>query len=114
MTTEHRSGESPGSEQPPARQQPGLSRRSVIRAAAGLAGAGLAAATITDAIATSAAAAARPAQPAGQRTGDASHSGPVVVHVRDVTAGEMDVFAGTSHVRLTDPGLAARLVRGVS
>jgi hypothetical protein len=26
----------------------------------------------------------------------------------------MDVFAGTSHARLTDPGLAASLVRGVS
>jgi hypothetical protein len=37
----------------------------------------------------------------------------VIVHVRDVRSGEMDVFAGTSHARLTDPGLAARLVRGV-
>jgi hypothetical protein len=38
----------------------------------------------------------------------------VVVHVRDVAKGVMDVFAGTSQARLTDPGLAASLVRGVS
>jgi hypothetical protein len=37
----------------------------------------------------------------------------VVVHLRDVKSGEMDVFAGTSHARLTDPGLAARLLRGI-
>ena len=83
-----------------------------MRGAAGLAGAGLAAGAITGAIATPiAAAAARPARPAG---GGISPAGPVIVHVRDVTSGEMDVFAGTSHARLTDPGLAARLVRGVS
>jgi len=38
----------------------------------------------------------------------------VIVHVRDVAKGVMDVFTGTSHARLTDPGLAASLVRGVS
>jgi len=110
MSTEHPTGESPGPEQPAIRPRPGLSRRSVIRGAAGLAGAGLAAGTITGALATPTAAAARPA---GQG-GDANPAGPVIVHVRDVTSGEMDVFAGTSHARLTDPALAARLVRGIS
>jgi hypothetical protein len=111
MSTEHPTSESPGPEPPAIRQRPDLSRRSVIRGAAGLAGAGLAAGAITGAIAAPAAAAARPAR---QGAGEASPAGPVIVHVRDVTSGEMDVFAGTSHARLTDPGLAARLVRGVS
>jgi len=44
----------------------------------------------------------------------ASGSGePVIVHVRDVQSGEMDVFAGTEQVRLHDPGLAAKLTRAV-
>jgi len=38
---------------------------------------------------------------------------PVVVHVRDVRSGEMDVFAGESQVRVHDPGLAARLAQAV-
>jgi hypothetical protein len=83
-----------------------------MRGAAGLAGAGLAAGAITGAVAAPAtAAAARPGRPSA---GDASPAGPVIVHVRDVASGEMDVFAGTSHARLTDPRLAAALVRGVS
>jgi hypothetical protein len=117
MSTEHRTGESPGPEQPTTRQPPDLSRRSVIRGAAGLAGAGLAASAITGAIAAPAAAAARSARsqrPARQLPGDAVHTEPVIVHIRDVATGEMDVFAGISHARLTDPGVAARLVRGVS
>ena len=114
MSTEHGGGESPGLEQLTAGQHPDLSRRSVIRGAAGLAGAGLAAGALTGAIATSAQAAARPARPGRQAAGDATHTGPVIVHIRDVSSGEMDVFAGTSHARLRDPGLAASLVRGVS
>ena len=35
----------------------------------------------------------------------------VVVHVRDFRRGEMDVYRGTSHVRVTDRDLAARLAR---
>jgi hypothetical protein len=113
MSSEQHTGESPGSERPATRQPPDLSRRSVIRGA-GLAGAGLAAGAIAGAIAApAAAAAAQPARPANHPPGDASPTGPVIVHVRDVTSGEMDVFAGTSHARLTDPSLAARLVRGV-
>jgi len=38
---------------------------------------------------------------------------PVIVHVRDVRSGEMDVFAGTEQVRLHDPGLAAKLAQAV-
>jgi hypothetical protein len=36
-----------------------------------------------------------------------------VVHLRDARSGEMDVFAGTRQVRVTDPDLAARLTRAV-
>ncbi len=35
----------------------------------------------------------------------------VVVHVRNVRSGEMDVYRGTSHVRVHDRALAARLAR---
>ena len=112
MSSEHPTGESPGPEQPAIRPRPGLSRRSVMRGAAGLAGAGLAAGAVTGAMAApAAAAAARRDRPAAR---GADPAGPVIVHVRDVTSGEMDVFAGISHARLTDPGLAAGLVRGVS
>jgi len=38
----------------------------------------------------------------------------IIVHVRDVRSGELDVFSGTSHTRLRDPDLAARLVRAIS
>src|SRR6516164_7779585 len=94
MSTEHPTSESPGPEPLAIRQRPDLSRRSVIRGAAGLAGAGLAAGAITGAIAAPAAAAAKPARPAGQATSDASSRGaPVIVHIRDVKSGEMDVFA---------------------
>jgi hypothetical protein len=34
-----------------------------------------------------------------------------VVHLRDAASGEIDVFRGTSQVRLLDRELAARLVR---
>ena len=112
MSSEHPTGESPGPEQPAIRPRPGLSRRSVMRGAAGLAGAGLAAGAVTGAMAAPAAAAAASRDRPAARGADPA--GPVIVHVRDVTSGEMDVFAGTSHARLTDPSLAARLVRGVS
>jgi hypothetical protein len=53
---------------------------------------------------------------AGPAAGTAVHEAaaePVVVHVRDARSGEMDVFAGTRHARLTDQDLAARLARAV-
>jgi hypothetical protein len=86
---------------------PEPSRRSVLRgsaagaagiATAALAGGGLPAASSTGTT-------ARPARAAG-----AEASEPVVVHVRDAAAGEMDVFRGTTHTRVRDKELAARLV----
>jgi hypothetical protein len=98
-------------------QVPGPSRRSVLRNAAGAGVAGLAASAL---IGTSALPAlARATGPAARRHDD--QAGPaddagrddrdIVVHLRDVRSGEMDIFAGTSHTRLRDPELAARLAR---
>jgi hypothetical protein len=91
--------------------QGGPSRRSLLRGAAGFAGAGLAASAVTGAIAGPALAAARPADSAG--TGDPGPASGVVVHVRDTRTGEMDIFSGTSQVRLRDPHLAGRLAQAV-
>ena len=95
--------------------QPGVSRRSVLRGA-GAGAAGLAAAAVVGSAAP-ALAAAKPASSRRHETGtpahDATTAQAVVVHVRDARSGEMDVFAGTSHARLRDPDLAARLARAV-
>jgi hypothetical protein len=96
-------------------KHPGPSRRSVLYGAAGLAGAGLAATAIGTiaAPAAAAAAAAAPQAHTGQAAGAPGTAGPVIVHVRDLRSGEMDVFAGESKTRLRDPGLAARLANAV-
>jgi hypothetical protein len=93
-------------------RRPEPSRRSVLYGAAGLAGAGLAATAIAGTLAAPAAAqvSAAPRAHPGQAAGVPS---PVIVHIRDLRSGEMDVFAGEVTARLRDPGLAARLVRAV-
>jgi len=60
--------------------------------------------------APAAAAAAAPRAHVG-RAAKASPAEPVIVHVRDLRSGEMDVFAGEAKTRLRDPALAARLAR---
>jgi hypothetical protein len=91
----------------------GPSRRSVLWGAAGAGAAGLAAVAMSHAapaIAAAAPAASRarpPAAPANQATAGE----PLVVHLRDTRAGEMDIFSGTTRTRLRDPDLAARLAR---
>jgi hypothetical protein len=92
----------------------GPSRRSVLYGAAGLAGAGLAATAIgTLAPAAAASAAAAPRAHTGRAAGAASPAEPVIVHVRDLRSGEMDVFAGESKTQLRDPDLAARLAHAI-
>ena len=93
-------------------QHPQPSRRSVLHGAAGLAGAGLAATVMAGTLAAPASASAAPRTHPG-RAARVSSDEPVIVHVRDVRSGEMDVFAGTEQVRLHDPGLAAKLTRAV-
>jgi nitrous oxide reductase len=96
-------------------KHPGPSRRSVLYGAAGLAGAGLAATAIGTLAGPAAAASAATAQRghAGQAAGVPSPAEPVIVHVRDLRSGEMDVFAGESKTQLRDPGLAARLAHAI-
>jgi hypothetical protein len=93
--------------------QAGPSRRSVLSAAAGAGVAGLAATTLTGTAAPALAASGRPAaRPAAGARADSRGSRaaePIVVHLRDATSGEIDVFRGTSQIRLLDPDLAARL-----
>lgn len=89
-------------------RRPEPSRRSVLRGAAGLAGAGLAATGVAGTLAAPAMAAA-----AGAPRAHPSPAEPVIVHVRDLRSGEMDVFAGEFKTRLRDPALAARLARSV-
>lgn len=92
-----------------------MSRRSVLRSAAGAGAAGIAVTALAGTAGPALAAAARPAAPAARgRAPDATDTGAaeqVVVYVRDARSGEIDVFRGTSHTRVRDPELAARLVR---
>jgi hypothetical protein len=89
------------------------SRRSVLHGAAGLAGAGLAATVMAGTLAAPASASAAPRTHPGRAARVSGPDEPVIVHVRDVRTGEMDVFAGEDQVRLRDPGLAAKLARAV-
>ncbi len=95
--------------------QQSLSRRSVLRGAAGVGVAGLAATALAS-TAGPALAAARPAARAMAKApaaeAPAADTGePIIVHVRDTSSGEIDIFRGTSQVRLRDPELVARLAR---
>jgi len=94
-------------------QHPEPSRRSVLHGAAGLAGAGLAATVMAGTLAAPASASAAPRTHPGRAARVPGSGEPVIVHVRDVRSGEMDVFAGTEQVRLHDPALAAKLRQAV-
>ncbi len=91
-----------------------LSRRSMLKGAAGAGAAGLAIgalAGVTPASAATSAHAPRTAHAdanaeAGEESGEA-----IVVYVRDVAAGDIEVFRGTSQIQLRDRALAARIVR---
>jgi hypothetical protein len=92
---------------PDGAERPEPSRRSVLYGAAGLAGAGLAATAIASTLAIPAVA----AEPAPRSGAGGSAAEPVIVHIRDVQSGDMDVFAGETKARLRDPALAAKLAR---
>ncbi len=116
----------PGNDQPKGRPerpdtpesqgQSHVSRRSLL-GAAGVGAAGIAAGAFGGLAAAPAMAAARPSsarhdrderQGSDERPGSDEH---VVVHVRGGNSGELDVYSGTSHTRVQDPDLAARLRR---
>jgi nitrous oxide reductase len=92
-----------------------LSRRSLLQGAATVGAAGLAATALGAAASPALAATSRPSapsQPHGQ--GEAkTATGPIMVHVRDASSGDIEVFSGTSQTRLRDKDLAARIARAM-
>ena len=85
-----------------------VSRRTMLRGTAAAAAAAVAATALAGMAAPAMASASTRADERALLDGDADE---VVVHVTNARAGEIDVFRGTSHVRITDRALAARLVR---
>lgn len=97
-------GRPEGESQPDDQGQPRVSRRSLL-GAAGAGAAGLAAGALVSG-APALAAARKPAAGREEKgTGE-----PVVVHLKDARTGEFDVYRGTSHTRVHDRDLAARLM----
>jgi hypothetical protein len=103
-------GEGTSAAAQPGRARGLMTRRSALRGAAGAGAAGLALTTLPGAAVAAVRAEARHDR-AGLAPDDARAGEAVVVHVRDVRSGEMDVYRGTSHTRVTDRDLAARLAR---
>lgn len=87
-----------------------VSRRGLI-AAAGAVGVAATAATVVGVAVTSAGAtsADHTASSGSGTPEEKAADGALVVHVRDVATGTLDVFTGTTHHQLRDPDLAARL-----
>jgi hypothetical protein len=79
-----------------------LSRRSLLQGAATAGAAGLAATALG---------ANRSSAPSLDSA--TTHSGPIVVHVRDARSGDIEVLSGTSSTRLRDKDLAARIARAI-
>jgi hypothetical protein len=91
-----------------------VSRRGLVKGAA--LGAAVVVAGGTSAQAASAPATAGPGVEAAAGTSAAQKAQPIahgdgelVVHVRDLSTGDLDVYAGVRHVRVRDRDLAARL-----
>ena len=91
-----------------------VSRRSLLQGAAAAGAAGLAVTALGTAVSPAAAAASTTASSA-PASGDlkAAPSGPIVVHVRNATSGDIEVFSGTSQTSLRDKDLAARIARAI-
>lgn len=95
-----------------------VSRRAMLRGAAGAGAAGIAATALSGmaVVASGGARTSSPASPdrrgpAETEAADEAADEVIVVHVRDVAAGEIDIYRGTSETRLLDRELAARLAR---
>jgi hypothetical protein len=92
-----------------------MSRRLVLKGAAGAGAAGIAATALTGMAVAAPGRASSPASPdLRDPAGSAADEAPgeaIVVHVRDVAAGEIDIYRGTTETRLVDRELAARLAR---
>jgi hypothetical protein len=81
-----------------------VSRRTALTAVAGI-GVTVAAASVTHI----AAAAEGPSS-----SSNTSVQGPVVIRVRDLTSGQLDVFTGSGYVQVQDKDLANRLLRAAA
>lgn len=88
-----------------------LSRRTMLKGAAAASAAGLAASALAGVALPAAAAAKAPVRTTRGQARDDGADEAIVVHVRDVASGEIDVFRGTTAIRLHDRDLAARLAR---
>jgi hypothetical protein len=82
--------------------------------AAGVAGAVATVPGVTAFLATDTPLATSAAEDAGPEVAstlpeDAALSEPLIVHVRDLSSGAMDLFVGTQQIAYTNPQLAARL-----
>ncbi|TQF02217.1 hypothetical protein E6W39_07965 [Kitasatospora acidiphila] len=91
----------------------GVSRRRLMSQAAAVGAAGLAVNLLAGTTAASAAPADDRAVGAGAPHAPADHDEPVIVHVRDVRTGHLDLFSGHRHHRVQDPELAAALIRAL-
>ncbi len=88
-----------------------VSRRSMLRSTAIAGVAGLTAYSLAS---TSERAVASDGAQRGSVTSDEAggdDAEQLVVHVRDVRSGQLDIFRGTSQTRVDDPEIAARLLR---
>lgn len=95
----------------PDHDDPRLSRRTILKGAAGAGAAGLAASALAGVALPAAAAVKAQARTTRDPASDNASGEAIVVHVRDAATGEIDVFRGTTQIRLHDRDLAARLVR---
>jgi len=93
--------------------KPAPSRRSVLRGAAAAGTAGIAVTTLGTVVGGAAARAGttRDADASAGDRHDAAGSEPIILHVRDAAAGEIDLFRGTTQTRLRDRDLAAQILR---
>jgi hypothetical protein len=83
----------------------------MLKGAAAASAAGLAASALASVALPAAAAARAPVRGTPGQARDDGGDESIVVHVRDVASGEIDVFRGTTATRLHDRDLAARLAR---
>ena len=87
-----------------------LTRRSLLQGAATAGAAGLAVTAMGAAASPALAATGRPSAPDQSHH---AHAGPIVVHVRDATSGDIEVFSGTTQTLVHDKDLAARIARAI-
>jgi hypothetical protein len=90
-----------------------LSRRSLLQSAAGAGLAATAVATLGTAL-SSTAASGTAASSTAVSNAAATATAPLVVHVRDITTGDIEVFSGTSQTRVRDRALATRIAQAIS